>query len=280
MSNLHFVHISDTHLLHPGQQKDFEGIDPALARYTEQLRALPYTTALATEVLVREINALPVAIDFVLHTGDVTGEDSTDYAFTAGLLAQLPCPQVYLPGNHDLLPGLEQWLCHRETGPVCEYQFNGLQIVCLDSNRYGADHGGWLNNLQLDQLRRICRSDDDRPLIVALHHHPIAVDVAWLDALGLRNGAAMHEVLLAARHRLRGVFFGHIHHSVDIIKDGILYSGVASAAYQFAAWPGQVEAALDLAADPGFSLVTVTPEHTFVRHHRYRIPLPITDDLS
>jgi Icc protein len=206
----------------------------------------------------------------VLHTGDVTGEDSTDYEFTAGLLAQIDCPQVYLPGNHDLLSGLEQWLCRRETGPVCEYQFSGLQIVCLDSSRYGADHAGWLNEAQLAQLEQICHSEDPRPLIIATHHHPIAVDVPWLDALGLLNGPALHEILLSARHRLRGVFFGHIHHSVDIIKDGILYSGVASAAYQFAAWPGQVEAALDLAADPGFNLVTVTPQQTFVRHHRYR----------
>jgi hypothetical protein len=89
----------------------------------------------------------------------------------------------------------------------------------------------------------------------------------------LGNGEVMHRILCKAGQRLRGVFFGHIHHSIDMMQDGILYSGVASAAYQFAAWPGQIEAALDLAADPGFNVVTVSGATTLVRHHRYRLPL-------
>ncbi len=273
---LHFVHVSDTHLLHPSQQKDFSGISPDLALYVEQIQALPYSPTHALEALIREVNALPFAVDFVLHTGDVSAEVDSDYEFIAGLLEQIRWPQIYLPGNHDHSEGVEQWLSRRAAGPVCEYKVKGVQIVCLDSARYGANHAGWLDDAQLETLRRICTADDDRPLIVATHHHPIPVDVPWLDALSLRNGAALHEVLLMAHQRLRGVFFGHIHHSIDIVRDGILYSAAPSAAYQFVAWPGQEQAALDLAEDPGFNVVTVTAEQTFVRHHRYRIPLDNT----
>jgi 3',5'-cyclic-AMP phosphodiesterase len=146
-----------------------------------------------------------------------------------------------------------------------------VQIIALDSSRAGHAHAGWLDEAQLDWLNTICTADDPRPLVVATHHHPIPIDVPWLDQLGLGNGQVMHEILLQARHRLRGVFFGHVHHSLDIYKDGILYSSVASAAYQFMAWPGQAQAALDMVADPGLNLVTVTAEQTFIRHHRFRL---------
>ena len=269
---LQFVHISDTHLLHPGQHNQFGEISPELAQYAAQIMALPYHPAAATEALVEEINRLPLKIDFVLHSGDVSGQQDADYEFSAALLGQINYPLIYLPGNHDLLAEVERCLCQVAVEPVSEYEYGGVQIVCLDSSRYGQNHAGWLDETQLERLKAICCAPDERPLVVATHHHPLQVDVPWLDALGLLNGEAMHQILLLARSRLRGVFFGHIHHSIDILKDGILYSGVASAAYQFLAWPGQAQAALDLMADPGFNVVTITRGETFVRHHRYRIP--------
>jgi hypothetical protein len=94
---LNFVHISDTHLLHPDQKKDFAGIQPELAQYAAQVLALPYHTSAALPALVAQINALPVPVDFVLHTGDVAGESNADYAYLAELLAQIKYPVIYLP---------------------------------------------------------------------------------------------------------------------------------------------------------------------------------------
>ncbi len=267
---LHFVHITDTHLIAPGQTKDFSDIPPELALYAQQVLGLPYHTVTAAEILIQQINALPVPVDFVLHTGDVAGKAHMDYGFMRDLFGQINCPVIYVPGNHDHGEGLAL-LNQSETLDVREYEMNGVQIVCLDSSRYGKDHGGWLSDAQLAHMEALCTANDPRPLLVAVHHHPFAVDVAWLDNLRLGNGGALHEILRRAQARLRGVFYGHIHHSVDILKDGILYSSVASAAYQFIGWPGQAQASLDLAADPGFNLVTVTRDQTLVRHHRYRI---------
>ena len=266
---LNFVHISDTHLLYPDERKDFIGVSPEFAQYAEQVLTQPHHTTTITAALAQQINALPVPVDFVLHTGDVAGESTTDYEHIAGLLGQIHYPLIYTPGNHDSLPGMQR-VCSQKAPEVCEYEFNGVQIVALDSSRYGTGHGGRLSADQLDRLDAIC-SAAERPLIVATHHHPMPIDVPWLDELGLVNGADLHRVLLKARRRLRGVFIGHIHHSLDIYKDGILYSSVASAAYQFTAWPGYQQASLDTLADPGFNLVTVTFDQTIIRHYRFRV---------
>ncbi|MBZ0302849.1 MAG: metallophosphoesterase [Anaerolineae bacterium] len=267
---LHFVHISDTHLLAPNQIKDFSGIQPELALYAEQVLAWPHHPVTAMEALIREINTLPLKLDFVLHTGDIAGEDQSDYAWMTELFNQLRYPVIYLPGNHDR--GADLTPLYPQAGqPIYELEVNGVQIVCLDSCHAEIRDAGWLDAEQLSRLETICAAPDTRPLLVALHHHPLPIDVAWLDNLRLGNGETFHQILLRARHRLCGVFCGHIHHSVDIFRDGILYSSVASAAYQFLGWPGQAQSALDMRADPGFNMVTVTPEQTLVRHHRYRI---------
>jgi Icc protein len=267
---LQFVHVSDTHLLAPDQVKDFTGISPELALYAEQVSSLPYHTYTAGERLVREINALPLALDFVLHTGDIAGESYADYALLAKLFQQSKYPVIFVPGNHDRGADIRA-LTQREAEMVWEYDINGVQIVCLDSSQAEIDSGGWLHDAQLERLDAICQADDTRPLIVSVHHHPFPMGVQWLDDLQLGNGEALHAILLRARSRLRGVFHGHVHHSMDVIKDGLLYSSVASAAYQFTGWPGHTQAPLDMNADPGFNVVTVSRDSTTVRHHRYRM---------
>jgi Icc protein len=267
---LQFVHISDTHLLAPDQVKDFTGISPELTLYAEQVSSLPYHTYAAGERMVREINALPLALDFVLHTGDIAGESYADYAVLAKLFEQLKCPAIFVPGNHDRGADLRP-LKGRAAGMTAEYDINGAQIICLDSSHAEIDSAGWLHDSQLEWLEVICQSADERPLLVAVHHHPFPMGVQWLDDLQLGNGEALHAILLKARHRLRGVFHGHVHHSMDVIRDGILYSSAASAAYQFTGWPGHKQTSLDMNADPGFNIVTITQDSTAIRHHRYRI---------
>jgi Icc protein len=267
---LQFVHISDTHLLAPDQVKDFTNISPEFALYAEQVSSLPYHTYTAGERLACEINALPLALDFVLHTGDIAGESYADYAVLAKLFEQIRYPVIFVPGNHDRGADIRA-LTHCDAAMIWEYEMNGVQLVCLDSCEAEIDSGGWLHDVQLEQLNAICQSDDTRPLIVAVHHHPFPMGVKWLDDLQIGNGEALHRILLQARHRLRGVFHGHVHHSMDVLRDGILYSSVASAAYQFVGWPGHAQTSLDMNADPGFNIVTITRDSTFVRHHRYRI---------
>jgi Icc protein len=259
---LRFVHISDTHLSH----------DPDYARDWA-----PYHPRPGVEALVEQINALPFAPDFVLHTGDVVAApDAAAYRLARELLGRIRFPVYYLAGNHDDPAMLQRELLGTER-PVEPFDYhlevNGVQIVCLDSTGPAEPPAGSIRSAQLARLADLCASADRHPLVVALHHNALPTGIPWLDDyMGLTNGLALHRALLPARHRLRGVFSGHIHQNTQTLRDGILYASVVSSWYQIHAWPGQTETVREPGAQPGYNIVTVTPEQTFIRCYRYALP--------
>lgn len=229
------------------------------------------------EALVRQINALPFVPDFVLHAGDVAYDPVPDaYQVARDIFGQIRCPVYYLAGNHDDPQALQHMLLGRETilTPFhYSFEINGVQIVCLDSNGPAEWPRGSLSDEQLNWLEATCaNAADNRPLVVALHHNPLPVGVPWLDQhLGLTNGEALHQALLPGRRRLRGVFFGHVHQNLDIYRDGILYSSTVSSWVQYHGWPGQVPTLEDRGAEPGFTLVTVSADQTYIRRCRFAV---------
>ena len=262
MQPLTFVHISDSHVL----------TDPS-RRGWERGPSLPGARA-----LLREIEALPAPVDFVLHTGDVVHdpEQEDEYRQALELYRQLSVPVYFLPGNHDRSQWLQRVLRGVEDpGPHADQEFEagGVQFLLLDSSvaEAGGNVGhGQLAPEQLAWLEDRCTARDSRPLVVALHHHPLAIDVSWLDDLVLRNGEALHDILLRARHRLRCVLYGHIHESLLTLRDGIPYQSVRGSWFQNRTWPGQEREFPEPIQWPGYNLVTLTERDTFVRHCRLR----------
>lgn len=260
-----FVHISDTHLHH----------DP---HYLENSAKYP-AQALAT-VLIETLRQLPFIPAFVLHTGDVVYQARSEaYSVMRDFAATLPCPVYYTAGNLDDASLMSSLLLNRETTATrlfYEVEINGVQLVCLDSNCYTNAKGQYLGRIddaQLEWLEHICRRSDERLLIVALHHPALTVGVPWLDqTMSLINGDQFHRVLQSAQHRLRGVFHGHIHQPMEVVRDGILYCCTSSAPYSFEASPTMQPFDLDDNALPGYTVVNVTPQQTFTR--RYNLPVP------
>jgi Icc protein len=109
-------------------------------------------------------------------------------------------------------------------------------------------------------------------LIVAVHHNLLPTGIPWLDDfMRTTNGEAVHAALLPARHRLRGVFFGHVHQPLDMLRDGILYASAPSSWCQYHAYPDQADTIEDAASGPGFNIVTVTDDQTYVRRCRLTV---------
>lgn len=259
---LQFVHVSDTHLSY----------DP------EYNYRYDYPSQRGAEALVEQLNKLPFQPDFVLHTGDVVYDPDPDprtYQIAREMMGRIPYPMYYLAGNHDDGEALQRVLLGQsEVLKPFYYSFeaSGVQVVCLDSNGPVKPPRGFISKEQLNWLDQICRAQDERPLIVAVHHNPIATGVPWLDDyMGLGNGEDLHQILMPARERLRGVFHGRVHQNVEVIRDGILYSSVLSSWCQFHAWPGQIDTIHDAGAEPGFNVVTITQDRTFIRRCRFRV---------
>ena len=260
MQPLTFVHLSDSHLM---TDADRQGM--------ERGPSLP-----GVEALLREIEALPAPVEFVLHTGDVIHDPQREeeYLLALELFGRLRAPVYFLPGNHDSSVWLQRTLLGRESpGPHADQEFEagGAQFLLLDSSRPRAESGhGWLEAEQLAWLERRCAAPDPRPLLVALHHQPLPLSVAYRDRYMLRNGEALHEILLLARDRLRCVLHGHVHESLLTLRDGIAYQSVRSSWFQTRTWFGQTEAFAEPLQWPGYNLVTLTERDTFVRHCRVR----------
>jgi Icc protein len=261
-----FVHISDTHISHDsGYEGDFAD----------------YAPTLGARALVEQVAALPFKYDFVLHTGDVVFNPIPEaYALAREVLSKISTPIYYVAGNHDHVEALQRTLMGRsETVSPLDYQFevNGAQFVVVDSNQLGSVEppNGFVTDAQLEWLGNICRANNARPLVIAVHHNPLPIGAPWWDDyMRLLDGEAFHNALLPAKHRIRGVFFGHVHEATDTVRDGILYTSALSSWSQFHTYPGQVDTIPDPRAEPGFSVVTLTREQTFIR--RYRFPMPTT----
>ncbi len=259
---LTFVHLTDTHI-HP---------DP---NFTQE--HAPHGTQAGARALVSAVNALPFTPDFVLHTGDVT-YDPIDGAYHAAraIFADLSAPIYYLSGNHDDPAALQSVLLERAPITPFDQTFthNGVRVILLDSLRptsTGDRVRGRVSAEQLNWLHDQCAADD-LPLVIGVHHNVLPIGGGfWDDYMSMENGLDLHAALVPYRERVRGVFFGHVHQATATVRDGILYASALSSWYQLLAHPRQSDIRADRGAPPGFSVVMITRDQTFIRRHTFAV---------
>ncbi|NDJ77085.1 MAG: hypothetical protein GYB65_12590 [Chloroflexi bacterium] len=273
---LTFVHLSDSHI---GPAQDFA---------YHQRRPLD-----DLERVIAAINAFPSPPDFVIHTGDIVHDQRAEsFAFAAETLAALSVPLYAVCGNHDTPALVRQHLAapalsgfegnaaaNPGRNPVqgtpdlntrLDYAFEvkGERFLVLDSNSPAVpDPQGQLCVEQIAALRTETESDGP-PLTVLIHHPPFRMASPWLDQhMIITNGDELHAALLPARDRLRGVFFGHLHRSCQIVRDGITYTGGASTTWQYAWQPWDDLPQVDAQYPPGFNLVHYLPGQVVALHY-------------
>ncbi len=126
--------------------------------------------------------------DLVLVTGDLCQDESWGgYVRLRRALRQHVCCSVaLLPGNHDHPLLLDAVLGRSWTTAPADLLVQGVRVLLLSSHRVGSAAGA-LGSLQLQWLaqRLQCSERRDLPLVVALHHPPIAIGDAGMDAIRL-----------------------------------------------------------------------------------------------
>lgn len=232
------VQLTDTHLsATPGSR--LCGIEPA--------RTLEAVIELAAPQLG--------AADHIVLSGDLTHDGSVAGArHLRSLLASFGRPFSYLPGNHDDPAALAEAFGGRADDWPRRVPVQGWDLILLNSRVPGRE-GGRLGDAQRERLAALLRAAGTRPVLVAVHHHPVPVGSPWMDVMALSD----REPFLALLHRhprVRAVLFGHVHQGFDVRVDGLRVLGSPSTCMQFE--PNSRTARIDRRL-PGFRWLKLHP---------------------
>lgn len=221
--------------------------------------------------------------DLLLLTGDLVNDGrKAGYDWLFKTLHATHLPFVCLAGNHDVTKVVNPHLPYTERQFVAiardtrlpTYQMHTLnnhwQLICLSSAVAGADHG-YLDEHVLDWLDNTL-AIRSTPTLIALHHHPILVGSAWIDALALQNREALWAVL--GRHpHIRAVLCGHVHQAHDLVQPNTDIRVLTCPATSRQFLPRHDDFALDN-APAGIRLITLDDHGKKIDSTIHRLAIP------
>lgn len=212
---LRIVQISDTHLFED-QSRELAG------RNT-------WNSFLAVRDLVLAKHPDP---DMILLTGDLSQDFSDEsYQHLAGAMESFSCPIYWIPGNHDKSVDLKRVMSSTQCKPDKDIVTDAWHIVLLDSSVEGKVFGEF-SEAELHHLSEAVGMYPEKYFMVCLHHHPISVDVSWLDNIGLKHPDRFLG-LVNQHPNLRLIAWGHIHLQFEKQEGDVQYLSVPSTCIQF-----------------------------------------------
>lgn len=204
---------------------------------------------------LRQLEAVVEAVnrerpDMVLVTGDISNDETVaSYRLAAHALGRLAAPWFWLAGNHD-----DPALMAEARELLDELDIGAWRILMLDTRVSGQAHG----ELGPERLAHLAArlEEDDRPTLLAMHHPPLPVGSAWIDALGLRDREAFWQAL-APFGQVRAILCGHIHQAFAshqrLAAGAVSVLGCPSTTDQFLAHADDF--AVDEASRPGYRVL-------------------------
>ena len=199
---------------------------------------------------VAAVNALPVAPDFVIFTGDLTHTtDNVDErharmrAFQS-IIARLDAKPLYLmPGEHDA--SLDNGAAYREHFGDTHYTFDhkGVHFITLDNV---SDPAGRVGDAQRAWLAADLARQPKDARIVVFTHRPL-FDLAPQWDWATRDGVQVLDVLMPYPNVT--VFYGHIHQALHTMTGHIAHHSARSLMFPLPA-PGSQAKRLPVPWDP------------------------------
>ncbi len=101
----------------------------------------------------------------------------------------------------------------------------------LDSFLLGT-HAGQLQQHELEFLDDILRDNQDKYVLVCLHHPPVNIGSVWLDGMQLNNSEEFFAVLDKYPH-VKAAIWGHIHQEFNAERNGVHLMATPSTCVQF-----------------------------------------------
>lgn len=258
---LSFIHISDTHF----------GPDRGYSLWGKNT----FDCARALIDLIRDFRA---PYDFIVHTGDILNIASIESVSRAHeVFSRLPIPACFVQGNHDgdtafFRNHFGQYHAalgsfDRDATTSWRFVQKGTAFCGLDCRGPGfEDCRGSYTGRHERILEQFLDESGDLPVALFLHFPVLPLGSAWADrGMLLRDGERLHSRLLACGRRIRGVFFGHVHNHVTLVKDGILYAAAPSPFCRFRLLPDDTEVVFEPDVPPAFNYVSLSASGVTVK---------------
>jgi 3',5'-cyclic-AMP phosphodiesterase len=246
------VHITDTHLVEPGLK--LYGLDPK-ARL---------------DAAIADINRHHADAALAIVTGDLThwGEVGAYRSFLHSMNG-LRMPYVVLVGNHDRRAACLDVLAAAPRdahGFVQGWRDTSCGRLLFLDTLDERSHAGQMCEQRLAwAARALAEAPADRPYLF-MHHPPFAVGVHMMDRIALADPAAFADVIGSHRHRIRHLFFGHVHRPISGSWMGIPFSTLRGTNHQV--WFDLSPDAPHLTShEPPSYAVVLIGEHTVVVHN-------------
>ena len=175
--------------------------------------------------------------DYLVLTGDFAQDSALEtYRMLREALGDwLPRCRL-IPGNHDdpahLRAAFPELFPPDDAPLTFEVTCGGWRLFGLDSYLAG-EVKGRIDDAQLAWLKTRLAFDLATPALIFLHHPPVPINVAWIDALGLEAGRNFVE-LVERSAQVKVVCAGHVHQAFSgRIGDALMYT-TPSTCVQFA----------------------------------------------
>lgn len=211
------------------------------------------------ESVLAQALAEALRCDLILVTGDLVSEVNPDiYERIYQRLRETGIPFACIAGNHDVtdetgkqLPFAQRRLIAQPANAdlVNHYVIESpdWQILLIDTSVPG-QVAGKIHPDSVEWLRQQL-TQCDKPALLALHHHVLPMQSAWIDAHMAANPAVLWD-LLADFPQVRTLVHGHTHQEQVRHKQGVTVYATPATSYQFL--PQVDEFAYDQEARPGY----------------------------
>lgn len=170
--------------------------------------------------------------DLILLTGDISGDGSAaSYQHFCQLWqqAQIKAPLRVIAGNHDKMALLHQYLSAQLLDVADPMPLGNWVMHGLNSQYQGAL--GHISVASLQQLQWHLAQQPEHYHLLALHHHPLALN-GWMDQHALLNADALNQVI-QSHQQVRAVVYGHVHMQREVIQHDCLYLACPSTCWQW-----------------------------------------------
>lgn len=171
-------------------------------------------------------------VDAILATGDLVHDPRTiAYERLREIFTEIGKPVFCLPGNHDSPVLMNKLLNNKNIKTSKSIEIGQWLIIMLDSYLLNS-HSGQLHQDELDLLNELLKENQDKHVLVCLHHQPVEIGSEWMDSMCLENPEEFFAVLDKYTH-VKAVLWGHIHQEFYAERNSVRLMAAPSTCVQF-----------------------------------------------